>query len=462
MSGSFAGLSTALSSLMAQRRAIEVTGQNIANSATPGYVRQRAELTPLPGPTGPAMYARWDGTGGGVDVATVQRLNDAFLDARARSEASRAASTSTEASAAAALEGLLREPGDEGLTALLADMWDGWHAVANNPADLAARTQVITRSQTLANAIGDLSRGIDAQWGAHRDSADSLAQQATTAAAGVAELNARIRQALAVGAEPNDLMDERDRVAASLAELVGGTVTAREDGTVDIAVGGSTLVQGVRSGVLAVAGTRDASAAGAGAVTATVDGRPVTIDGGRLDGTFTTLNSTLPGARAAVDALAAGLAGAVNSLHRTGTGLPPTSATGLDFFSGTTAQTLTVSLTRAEDLAAAAPGEGALAGGGADAIARLQTAAAGPDAAWRTTVADLGVRVAGAQRRDQVQQAVAAQATAARESASGVSIDEEMTNLVAFQRAYEGAGRVLTAVDEMLDVLINRTGLVGR
>ncbi|HLZ38123.1 MAG TPA: flagellar basal body rod C-terminal domain-containing protein [Mycobacteriales bacterium] len=75
---------------------------------------------------------------------------------------------------------------------------------------------------------------------------------------------------------------------------------------------------------------------------------------------------------------------------------------------------------------------------------------------------DLGVQAQGVKRHLDMQRTVTEQVDLARTSASGVNIDEEMTNLVAFQRAYEGAARVLTAIDETLDTLINRTGLVGR
>src|SRR6266480_2923594 len=86
MSGTFGGLSIALSALTAQRRGLDVTGQNIANANTDGYSRQRVDLQATGGSPVPATFAVWDGTGSGVTVADVSRLRDAFADARARSE----------------------------------------------------------------------------------------------------------------------------------------------------------------------------------------------------------------------------------------------------------------------------------------------------------------------------------------------------------------------------------------
>ena len=75
---------------------------------------------------------------------------------------------------------------------------------------------------------------------------------------------------------------------------------------------------------------------------------------------------------------------------------------------------------------------------------------------------DLGVAAQSSTRRRDIQNAVTDQVDAARDSESGVNLDEEMTNLLTYQRGYEAASRVLTTIDSMLDQLINRTGLVGR
>lgn len=83
MSGTFGGLTTALSALYAQRRAIEVTGHNVANANTEGYSRQRVDLQAKAGPVAPALFARWTGAGEGVSVAGISRVRDEFLEQRA-------------------------------------------------------------------------------------------------------------------------------------------------------------------------------------------------------------------------------------------------------------------------------------------------------------------------------------------------------------------------------------------
>jgi flagellar hook-associated protein 1 FlgK len=77
-------------------------------------------------------------------------------------------------------------------------------------------------------------------------------------------------------------------------------------------------------------------------------------------------------------------------------------------------------------------------------------------------VVALGVEAQAAGRRVEIQDNILGQIDAARESESGVSLDEEMTTMLAFQKAYEGSARFMSAIDQMLDTLINRTGVVGR
>ena len=82
----FSGLSGALSSLYAQRRGLDVTGQNIANANTEGYSRQRVDMQSIGAPAGPSVFSTWNGAGSGVTVSNVTRLHDDFLEARARNE----------------------------------------------------------------------------------------------------------------------------------------------------------------------------------------------------------------------------------------------------------------------------------------------------------------------------------------------------------------------------------------
>jgi len=229
-------------------------------------------------------------------------------------------------------------------------------------------------------------------------------------------------------------------------------------------VGGIAVVRGDRATVLTVdpasAGSLGDAQAGIPVRLAGPGGAVFDVPGGKLGATIVALQSTWPGVMSRLDAVAVNVATKVNAVHTTGKGLDGDA--GRPFFTGTTAATLSVALTSTDQVAAAAGTGGALDGSLADALASVGQGTSSPDAGWRTFVSDVGSQSQAAQRRSQAQAVVVGDVMAARESVSGVDIDEELTNMVMFQRAYEGAARMLTAVDEALDTLINRTGVVGR
>jgi flagellar hook-associated protein 1 FlgK len=169
-------------------------------------------------------------------------------------------------------------------------------------------------------------------------------------------------------------------------------------------------------------------------------------------------------AAASYDALATQLATSVNTLHAQGTTVA--GAPGGAFFSIDTTKPaslgLSVAITNPADIAVAASGKGALDGSIGTQIGALGTATNGPDAAWSATVVQLGAQVSSANSRSTVAEASRANAASQQLSETSVNTDEESTNMLAYQRAYEASARVITTVDDMLDTLINRTGLVGR
>src|SRR4051812_24192910 len=133
MASTFSGLSTALSSLYAQRRGLDVTGNNIANANTEGYSRQRAELAAVPSVRVPAMYSTGDPGASGVEVTTVSRLHDEFLDARSRTERGLNQYLSGQKDTYARIEQIVNEPSATGVQSQIADLWSAMHDVTNRP-----------------------------------------------------------------------------------------------------------------------------------------------------------------------------------------------------------------------------------------------------------------------------------------------------------------------------------------
>jgi len=167
---------------------------------------------------------------------------------------------------------------------------------------------------------------------------------------------------------------------------------------------------------------------------------------------------------ATYDRVATALAESLNAQHRAG--VTASGQPGGDFFTlpatGSAALGLQVAVTSAADLALAAPGAGSKDATNADLISQIGQRATSPDALWTDQVTRFGVATAADVQRAKVSDAAAVGAVGAQQSVAAVDGDEETISLLTYQTAYQAAARVLTAVDEALDVLINRTGVVGR
>lgn len=469
----FSGLGTALSSLIAQRQALEVSGQNVANANTVGYTRQRAALGSLPAATVPSMFSTTDGVGLGTAVSGIERLGDVFLDARVRNETSGASRLATVAGEYKTLEATIGEPSATGFSKDLTSFWTAWSDVANSSGTAANRSVLLERGKAVADRLGTLHEDIATQWSQALTTTTSLVTQVNTTASNVADLNTRILAITNAGGSANELMDQRDLLVTQLSSLVGASTRANADGSIDVMVAGNALVSGGSANALRVSAASPQSFQGA------VDGAAVGIEwaktghaagleGGTVAGLLTVLapqgdGGVLTGAAARLDGIATQIATQVNNLHAGG--YTADGRTGLAFFSidpAHPATSLAVAVTGTADIAVSGSAAEALDGTVGEKIAGLAKAAGGPDALWSSFVVDLGVKSASATSRATVAEAARATAASAQLAQTSVDTDEETVNMLAFQRAYEGAARVLTAVDEMLDTLINRTGVVGR
>jgi flagellar hook-associated protein 1 FlgK len=467
----FGGLTRASTALYAAQRGLDVTGQNISNVNTVGYSRQRVEQTSMNGATVPTIWAVGDGVGSGVDSSNVLRIRDAFLEARGRLETSTTARLTVESAAYTQIEQAFREPGDTGLQSMLSDVWNGFSDVANNPTEknLAARSQVIERLKTLAAGIRTTASALDRQWDDTRASLGALVEDVNATAASIADLNDRIKLGTVSGMPVNELSDRRDGLVLKLAEQVGATATPRGDGVLDVSIGGTSLVSGNLSISVRLAG---GSSAGTVATDpprlVTVPGGSTLQPGGTAEGQLSVLQTVVPTYRASLDSLAASLATTVNAQHAQGLDLDGNAGDPLlGPSSGTvvTAANIEVTMTDPRGIAAAAPVAGGVAtanGNNADAMYRLSLAATGVDSTYREMIVGLGVQSAVAGRDLAVQTVVRNQVDSARESVSGVNLDEEMANMLSFQHAYSAAARLVTAIDEALNTLINGMGVVGR
>jgi flagellar hook-associated protein 1 FlgK len=335
------------------------------------------------------------------------------------------------------IESALAEPGENGISAKLQTFWSDWEGLANDPESTAARQAVIEAGRSIGISLAELNSQMSEARKVAASQFESIAGaggEVETIAKELAALNETIRSSVSAGSQPNDLLDRRDMLLDQLSELGQVSVTEHKDGTVEVGFGGAAMPL-VEGGEVNWPQTLTEPKGKLGALL------ELSQPGGTIDSFQTELN-----------AFAEKFATAVNAIH--------TSAGGPAFFKftpGTGASSLAVAVSAAE---VQTSGDGSSGGNEiATAIGALRGGEV--DHLYAAFVTRVGTAMNEASKGETNAKSLVDTVQERRESVSGVSIDEEVTNLTSFQRAYEASARVMTVIDETLDILINRTGRAG-
>lgn len=455
----FQGLSTALTALYAQRGALETTGNNIANVNTEGYTRQRVDMESIGGSTIPSFWNQSSKVGMGVTIKDVARLRDQFLETRGLQEHGTQGRLDRMTDTMQTIELSFGEPGENGIQRQLSEFWAAWDDVVNNPSEAAARSQVVEQAHTLTSVFQQSSRNLTQLADNSLDELKRNVTQLNGMAQNVADLNKAITRAINSGASANSLLDQRDLLVEKMSTLAGVTVQPTESGSIAVLVGGFAITRDDRVTNLEVddSGTPVQLKWDADNNTATTtNGTKADVRGGDLSGLLEAITITVPKYRAQLDAVATSLITKVNTQHATGTdknGNP-----GGPFFAGTSALTLEVDPALAADdslIAAGAAGGGPLDIENARAMATFAESVLGPDADYRKLIDLLGVEAQRTFRQVDIQTSITNAVDVARQSTSGVNLDEEMANLVRFEKSYSAAAKYMSVMDQMLDTLLS-------
>lgn len=455
-------LETGVRALLSYQVALATTSHNIANVSTEGYSRQRANLTPTP-----PMVSTPGMIGTGVEVADVVRLREPTLDNTIRTEVSNLGRWTQENDSLSELETIPGDATNGAIGNALSQFWSSLQDLANSPEDVGIRSVVVQQGQALADAFQSASKQVS-------DFTDGLNQTLTAKVAdansytkGIAQLNNDIFKTQLTGANANDLLDQRDLLIEKLAGLSDITVTNQPNGTMDVQVqtagGPEYLVQGFNSFDMA---SSDISVPADGYNEVTLNGVQVTGSSGAFKG-FADDFANVASMQTSLDNLANTLRNTVNTQNAAGFDL--NGDAGGTFFTGTGAADLDVSaavaadpsLIAASSTAAGVPGNGSNALALADISNQKVLAGNTLNESFSQLVLDVGGKASEANQQYTDYSTAVTAVKDQRASISGVNMDEEITNMMAFQRAYQGAARVITTVDEMLDQIINRTGRVG-
>ncbi len=473
MLGLFGTLSMANRSLQTQRNGTEVAGHNLANVNTPGYSRQRVAIETsltIPSEIGPQ--------GTGADAVQIVQLRDSFIDRLIMNETSVRGSyesrqkalqlgqsalgqqidrqaTGAEGSAAASGIG-----GQHGIAEELSDLFNAFQSLSTDATSIPERQVLIIKAQNLVTQFNQVDLRLGNLRSSLNDSLTSDAEQANIALSDIASLNKQIIAAeIGTDAKANDLRDVRQKRIEDLSKLVKFDATATVNGGVDIAIDGVTLVSGPN-----VFDTLETYDAGGGQflVRTLTGGATLNLTGGAMHGTIEARDVDLAALKTSLDTLAGTLISEVNAVHAGGFGLGGT--TGENFFTGTTASDIAVNSNLVGNPSMIQAGGVAGAVGDNTVAVQLAQLADKKHAgltnqtfseSYGQNVASLGQALNSTNTQLTNQQIVESMLLRQRDSVSGVSLDEEMTDLIKFQRAFEASAKLIRTVDEMLETVLS-------
>jgi flagellar hook-associated protein 1 len=473
MLGLFGTLQMGTRSLAAQRQGVEVAGHNLANVNNPAYARQRvtiqssAQINSVNGPVG-----------NGVDAVAIQQIRNDLVDQQLIGETSVGGSLEAQQRALQYAQANLGQQidrlasGDSGAAAAagigganqiaagLGDVFNAFQSLSNNPTSLADREVVLMRASSLASQFQQVDARLGNLQNQLNESVTDDVAATNSLLEDIADINERILAAEggSLGAA-NDLRDQRQSKLEDLAKLVRFDSSEGIGGVVNISIGGVAMVTASQ-----VTDRLDTYDAGGGRllVRGSLSGTQIEPTGGSLHGTLEVRDRTLGDLRTQLNDLAGTLITEVNALHASGFNL--SGGAGNDFFTGTGAADIAVNTTLSRDPAllqasadASAPGNNRVALQLAQLGTQRLPALGGQtfSESYSRSVAALGTALNSVQQQLTDHGIVADMLQAQRDSFSGVSIDEEMTDLTRFQRAYQASAKLITTVDELLDTTIN-------
>lgn len=474
-------LDIAKSAINAQRLALEVASENITNVNTPGYSRQTAVLT-----TAPVSLSSGFPIGRGVNVEVIQRAYDGFIQAQLETENSNFGHFDSMRSAMQRVEQVFNEFTTEGLGESISDFFNAWQDLSMNPQGQPERQSVISRAQIMTEGFHRLNRFLNDVEDTANQNLESIVTDINDKLTQIASLNGQIKQMeISYAGQANELRDKRDLLIRELSGKVGINVMNNADGTVNISlVRGQPLVDGFKASTLSLGGV-----AGGNDILLTPGGSDATVDVttiiggpdnalGEIGGTLKVRDTLVRSFLDDLDELAYRMATEVNALHSAGYDL--NGDTGNDFFAPPPALVppatfvagfsgvggINVAVENADDVAASSldPSLPANSDGNniqALAIADLKDMTFAMTGAtttfqefYNSLVGKVGVAVQNAERGAEQSDSLLKQLDTMRESTVGVSLDEELANIIKYQKAFQGAAKLVSVSGEMLDTML--------
>lgn len=495
MRTTFGGFTIATSGLYAAQRSLDVTGHNISNSNTTGYSRQvsrqRATLPMTGDPTGVI--------GTGVETYAVDRIRSDYLDNKYWSQNKNNAEWNVKENELAGVEVAFNEPSDTSVRQVMDDLYTSLEELSKKPGDSTNRVNVLEKANTVTIVMNSIGTQLVDEVRELNFAVKNKVGEINSLTGRIASLNKSIFNYELDGTKANDLRDQRSNLVDELSTIIPISVSeipgTNGNNYYDIKTGGISLVEHTQARQLDVEQnpvsktTGDGlSDLGAGNIATVIwkdtTGTPLSIEGGELKGLIDMRdgdgsNQTYRGIPYYINKLnqfAKEYSAKFNEVHKQG--FDTKGVQGIDFFNVPTDSTnvnfknFKVNQKLLDDpnlLAASNTANGTNNNENVTKLIAIRNAkdifssvTGTGDDYLKSVLSSLSVDSNQAKRMNKNSEALLGQTKLRRMSESGVSLDEEMTNLVTYQQAYQAAARNITTFDKILDTTINRMGLVGR
>ena len=451
-------LNTGRQALLLEQLAMQIIGNNTANVNTEGYSRRRLELA-----TSPAVLrsANWM-FGAGVTIGNLGRVRDTILDEHYRNSRTELGYWSQFEESLNGVEQVFNEFGGSAVSDHLQDFWNAWQDLANDPENMSSRMNLVNTAETVAASLRRTHQGLVNKRSELDQQFAQEVREVNQFAAEIASLNVAIVNLEAQSGEASDLRDRRDLLLDRLSEYIPITSRENDDGAVNVYLGGQILVQIEHVESLSVVGLADDNLT-LHHVSWASNNQSVNLGQGKLGATLAARDESIPEAIAKLNTFTTSLVNEVNSRHVTGYGL--SGSNGFDFWDATTtgAGDIAVDAAIVADASliatassAGSPGDNSIA----LLIGQLQTERVLDDGTaslseyYSNFISNIGSQALSASERRTTEEGVVNLLEERRQSVSGVSMDEEMANLIKVQKSYEAAAKLVTTIDEMMQTVI--------
>jgi flagellar hook-associated protein 1 FlgK len=444
MSSLSSSLWIAAGALQATEGALDVTSNNIANASTPGYSREQAVMT--------EQGAIQEGNltyGQGVNLQQIQSIRDQVLSFQIALETQQQGSTQAQSSALQQVQGLFSSS-TQGIGADFSAFFSSVSQLSTNPTSVPNRQAVLNAAQTLSGDFNQAAANLDSITSGLNQTVTQTVTQINGLTQQIAQLNGQVGTLQNEGKDPGVLLDQENQLISQLSQLTNVSEIQSGNGLTLTTGNGSPLVVGNQSFAL------QTSTNSAGNASVLSQGQDITsaISGGTLGGTIQVRDTVIPNVSSQLNNLASQFAASINSAQTSGYDLNGNKGAAL--FSVTpgagAAASLKVAISDPSLIAASSDGTSGSNGNVANLLAIQNTALPGgatPGDTYTNLVAQVGNLTAQAQAENTASSSSLTQLNDQLGAISGVSIDEETTNLVNYQRDYEAAARVVTTVDAL-------------